>query len=110
FEYELERAVFDDDLGPELAREYVGSSRSWEALIALLDEPDSAWWDDTTTADRHETRDGILGAAPTRWLDEPDSSWWDATTTADRHETRDDILAAALDRTGAQMRAAWGAP
>jgi penicillin amidase len=78
FEYELERALFDDDLGPELAREYVGSSRSWEALIALLDEPDSAWWDDTTTADRHETRD--------------------------------DILAAALDRTGAQMRAAWGAP
>jgi penicillin amidase len=62
FEYRLLRGLFDDELGP-LAREYVGGGASWTAMIALLSQPDSPWWDDTTTADRHETRDEIIAAA-----------------------------------------------
>jgi len=62
FEYRLIRGLFDDELG-RLAREYVGQGSSWEATIALLSKPDSPWWDDTTTADRRETRDEIVSAA-----------------------------------------------
>lgn len=46
-ELALERAIFDDELGP-LAREYVGSTFSWEALISLLGRPLNPWWQDTT--------------------------------------------------------------
>jgi penicillin amidase len=46
-ELALERAIFDDELGP-LAREWVGSTYSWEALISLLGRPLDAWWQDTT--------------------------------------------------------------
>ncbi|HEX5824653.1 MAG TPA: penicillin acylase family protein, partial [Candidatus Limnocylindrales bacterium] len=62
FEYRLIRGLFDDELGP-LAREYVGQGASWQATIALLSKPDSPWWDDTTTTDRHETRDEVIAAA-----------------------------------------------
>jgi penicillin amidase len=37
------RAIFDDELGP-LAREYVGSVMSWQALIEILGDPESTWW------------------------------------------------------------------
>lgn len=43
FEYVLSRAVFDGRLGP-LARDYVGSTDSWQALIRLLADPTNAWW------------------------------------------------------------------
>jgi penicillin amidase len=46
-ELALERAIFDDELGP-LARDYVGSTFNWEALISLLGRPLNAWWQDTT--------------------------------------------------------------
>jgi penicillin amidase len=46
-EFALQRAIFDDELGP-LAREYVGSPFAWEALVALLGQPDDPWWRDTT--------------------------------------------------------------
>ncbi|HET7473536.1 MAG TPA: penicillin acylase family protein [Candidatus Limnocylindrales bacterium] len=62
FEYRLARALFDDDLG-ELAREYVGGDASSAALLGLLDQPDSPWWDDVTTSDRVETRDDIIASA-----------------------------------------------
>ena len=62
FEYRLVRGLFDDDLGT-LAREYVGGGASWQATIALLDQPNSPWWDDKTTTDRVETRDDIVAAA-----------------------------------------------
>jgi penicillin amidase len=39
----LLRAIFDDELGP-IAREYVGSTMSWQALIAVLGDRSSAWW------------------------------------------------------------------
>ena len=61
-EYRLLRAVFDDDLG-ELAREYVGGGASWQALLSLVDQPDSPWWDDVTTRVRQESRDVIVSAA-----------------------------------------------
>ncbi len=58
-EYELLRAIFDDELG-ELASDYVGGGASWEAMIRLLDAPDPAWWDDTTTPATVESAAEIL--------------------------------------------------
>jgi penicillin amidase len=46
-EVALQRAIFDDELGP-LAREWVGSTMSWEALHNVLADRDSAWWKDAT--------------------------------------------------------------
>ena len=43
-EVALQRAIFDDDLGP-LARDYVGTTFAWEALINTLLTPSSRWWD-----------------------------------------------------------------
>ncbi len=42
-ELALMRAIFDDELGP-LAREYVGSTMSWEALVQVLGDRSSPWW------------------------------------------------------------------
>ncbi len=61
FELLLLRAVFDDELGP-IARDYVGSTASWQALIALLKSPTSAWWDDRATPAR-ESAAAIVSAA-----------------------------------------------
>ncbi len=60
-EFELQRAIFDDELGP-LARDYVGAPPSWVTLVDLLAHPDDAWWDDTTTAGREDAA-AILGRA-----------------------------------------------
>lgn len=46
-ELAIERALFDDELGP-LAREYVGSTMAWQALISFLGRPIDPWWQDTT--------------------------------------------------------------
>ena len=43
-EVALQRAIFDDDLGP-LARDYVGTPFAWRALINTLLTPSSRWWD-----------------------------------------------------------------
>jgi penicillin amidase len=43
-ELALQRAIFDDELGP-IARDYVGSTFAWRALVAALLTPDSPWWD-----------------------------------------------------------------
>ncbi len=45
----LMRAIFDDELGP-IAREYVGSTMSWEALIEVLETPASPWWETSGSA------------------------------------------------------------
>lgn len=47
-EVALQRAIFDDELGPALAREWVGSTMAWEALKGVLGDQASAWWTDTT--------------------------------------------------------------
>lgn len=57
----LQRAIFDDELGP-LARDYVGAPPSWVKLVELLEAPNDAWWDDTTTAER-ENAATIIGRA-----------------------------------------------
>jgi len=62
FEFRLIAGIFDDDLGP-LARSYVGSSAAWQATIRLLDDPNSAWWDDSRTTDVHETSRDIAARA-----------------------------------------------
>ena len=61
FEQTLLRQLFDDDLGP-LARDYVGSTESWQALIAFLDAPEAAWWDDGATVAREQAPE-ILASA-----------------------------------------------
>ncbi len=42
-ELALQRAIFDDELGP-LARDYVGTPVAWQALISILGQPASPWW------------------------------------------------------------------
>ena len=46
-ELALQRAIFDDELGP-LAREWVGSTMAWQALRDVLADPTSTWWTNTT--------------------------------------------------------------
>lgn len=49
-EVALQRAIFDDELGGSLAREYIGSPFAWQALIAVLRDRTSSWWLVTTPA------------------------------------------------------------
>jgi penicillin amidase len=64
----LQRAIFDDELGP-LARDYVGAPPSWVKLVELLEHPNDAWWDDTTPPGpllepvRREDASAIIGQA-----------------------------------------------
>jgi penicillin amidase len=60
-EFVLTRAVFEDELGP-LAKDYIGSGNSWQALIAALQDDASPWWDDTTTPQPDRARDVISDA------------------------------------------------
>lgn len=62
FEYHLLRRLFDPRLGLDLARDYVGSTESWQALIALLDQPSSPWWNDPATP-ATESRATVVAAA-----------------------------------------------
>ncbi len=63
WEYRVLRDIFDDELGPALARDYVGSPFSWVALSQLLDDPTNDWWDDVTSPDRVEVADQIVARA-----------------------------------------------
>jgi penicillin amidase len=63
-ELDLQRAIFDDELGP-LARDYVGAPPSWVKLVELLGQPGDAWWDDITTSEREEAS-AIIGRAVER--------------------------------------------
>jgi len=62
WEYRVLRDIFDDELG-DLARDYVGTTVSWVKLVALLDDPHSPWWDDTTTPSVRESADDIVARA-----------------------------------------------
>jgi penicillin G amidase len=42
-EVALQRAIFDDDLGP-IARDYVGTPFAWQALLTVIENPSSQWW------------------------------------------------------------------
>ena len=60
-EFVLTRAIFEDELGP-MARDYVGSTSSWQALVATLGDAASPWWDDVSTAATERPRDVISAA------------------------------------------------
>ena len=82
-EFALQRAIFDDELGP-LARDYVGAPPSWVKLVDLLQHPDDAWWDDTSPP-------GPLLTTP-------------------RRENATAIIGRAVERAGAELRATLGDP
>jgi penicillin amidase len=68
FEYWLMRRALDDELGAGLtpdnaAWRYVGSEAAHDFIGRLIALPNSAWWDDTTTADKQETMGEALAAA-----------------------------------------------
>jgi penicillin G amidase len=63
WEYRVLRDLFDDELGPDLAREYTGSPPSWVLLGDLLQDPGNRWWDDASTPDRTEGADVIVAQA-----------------------------------------------
>ena len=52
-ELDIERGLFDVRLGP-LARDYVGTTDSWQALISFLRDPSNDWWNDPATPAREE--------------------------------------------------------
>lgn len=62
FWWELVSSTFMDEKIPE---EYqpAGGSRTYEIMRHLIDEPNSAWWDDKNTVDKVETRDDIFAKA-----------------------------------------------
>jgi penicillin amidase len=57
------RDLFDDELGPALARDYAGSPFSWVVLTQLLEDPRNGWWDDVATPDVAEQADQIVARA-----------------------------------------------
>ena len=61
-EYRITRGLLDDELG-DLTREYIGGGASWQATIAMLDQPGSPWWDDKTTKDVREDEQAIVDTA-----------------------------------------------
>jgi penicillin amidase len=63
WEYRVMRDVFDDELGPALARDYAGSPFSWVLLAQLLDDPRNHWWDDVSTKGQVEQGDQIVARA-----------------------------------------------
>ena len=68
FEYWLERGVFADELGAgtgptDAATRYVGTEAAHEFLTRLVNDPSSAWWDDTSTPTTTETRNEVIAEA-----------------------------------------------
>ena len=62
FWWSLVESTFKDEAIPEdqLPK---GGSRTYEIMRHLVQQPDSAWWDDKTTPEVIETRDDIFAAA-----------------------------------------------
>lgn len=57
-------AVYEDELGPELARLYLNNWYIWvERLAKMVTDNNSAWFDDITTKDVIETRDMLIKRA-----------------------------------------------
>lgn len=66
-------ATFHDDLPEESWPD--GGSRWFEVMRNLVEEPDSAWWDDQTTNQVVETRDDIFLQAFLAAVDEMERDW-----------------------------------
>jgi penicillin G amidase len=58
----LQRAIFDDDLG-SLARDYIGSTMAWQALIQVLRSPTSSWWKSTIDPNAAADPEAVTSAA-----------------------------------------------
>jgi penicillin amidase len=58
----IQRAIFDDELGP-LARDYVGTTMAWQALIDILKKPNSTWWENTTSPSTSADPATVVAAA-----------------------------------------------
>jgi penicillin amidase len=72
FELALERAIFDDELGPQ-ARDYVGSDYANDLAATLVSTPEgraSAWWGDARTGTGASAAAVVAGALDTAggWL------------------------------------------
>lgn len=76
FRLALVRLVFQDVLGPDLYKRYLGWSDAWQlVLMRLLRDPSSRWWgpdgrDSVVANALHEANDTLtrrLGADRTRW-------------------------------------------
>jgi penicillin amidase len=69
----LLKDTFDD----QLPREYwpEGGDRWFEVMRNIVPQPDSSWWDDTTTPDRVETRDEIFARSFAGAVDELKSKY-----------------------------------
>jgi penicillin amidase len=61
FWWQLALDTFSDDLPRDYAPQ--GGDRWYEVTRNLIQQPDSAWWDDKSTADKVETRDDIFAKA-----------------------------------------------
>jgi penicillin amidase len=61
FWWQLALDTFSDDLPSDYAPH--GGDRWYEVTRNLIQQPDSAWWDDKSTADKVETRDDIFAKA-----------------------------------------------
>jgi penicillin G amidase len=92
FVYHLLRDVFDPRLGggtakTDIARLFVGTSRSAAALVSLLSQPNSRWWQDPS-ASTPRTMDQVIanaldqaGADLRKQLGDPASWTWGAIHT-----------------------------
>jgi penicillin amidase len=70
FAVQLSRALFEDEVGPELAKEVLGAgSHAKTAIRNALADPAAPWWDDITTPER-ETREQIIERAFGQAVDE----------------------------------------
>jgi penicillin G amidase len=61
FWWDLLMDTFKDDLPQDYWPK--GGNRWYEVMRALIQKPDSPWWDDQTTTDKVETRDDIIARA-----------------------------------------------
>jgi penicillin amidase len=96
FEMALERAIFDDDLGPQ-ARDYIGSDYAQDLAASLVATPagrSSAWWGDRKSGAVASAPAVVAGALDTagRWLRRDlgapkDWSWGRIHTIAFREST-----------------------
>ena len=62
FWWSLVESTFKDEAIPE-DQQPVGGSRTYEIMRHLVQQPNSAWWDDKSTPDVTETRDDIFAKA-----------------------------------------------
>jgi penicillin amidase len=91
--------LLSDTFNDQLPEDYAaaGGARWYEVIREIVNQPDSAWWDDVTTEDKVETRDDIFakaladtvenlnkyyGSVPAKW-----PTWGEMHTATFRNQT-----------------------